>query len=486
MNIASFVALHARYQPQKTAIINRDETISYVAFDGLVRRIATRLRSNGIGPGDLVAVLMHDTPTHVAAVFAIARIGAAMLPLDWRAAAQEIARTTDRTNPKLIIGDDANRFPAASTFVGMDGIDREQPDPGDVAELKDQPFAHLLTSGTTGEPKVIVLTHEQMYGRFLTNWTEYPVLRSDRVLPALPLAYAAGLNKFALTICIGATLIMFPALATPIEIVGAVNELRADLLIVSPNVIRGLLSLPQAPEGGVLLPNLRLLVSATDGLQPSERAQLRARVARNVVGDYGTTGSGPIAMLNADDDIEGLNATGRPVLGMNIEIVDTDHRPVPNGMVGLVRLRGLGATSQIISGQAASDEGLRDGWYYPGDLGCLDAGGLLSLQGRNADLIKTRGLMVYSREVERVLIADPRVQEAAVVGVPCPKDGEQVAAFVILKQHATSNELIAHCRRNVASHKVPRQLIIVETLPRNSNGKVIKAQLQAMMQHEPS
>ncbi len=484
MNIASLVALHAKYQPEKPAITARGNVISYLEFDHLVRRISSRLRAAGIGAGDLVGVLMNDTPMNIAAVFGIARIGAAVLPLDWRAAGPEIMRATNRLQPKAIVCDDPSRNVAPNTLIGVDGIESAEPDPGDAAELIDQPFVYLLTSGTTGEPKVIVVTHEQMFGRFMANWTEYPILRSDRILPALPLAYASGLNKLASTLCIGATLVMFPTMSEPMEIIGAVNALRVDVLILPPNVIRSLLTLGANSRGDVLMPNLRLLVSATAGLQASERAHLRACVARHVVGDYGTTGSGPVAMLSADDDIEGTNATGRAVLGMNIEIVDTDHRPVANGDVGLVRLRGMGVTSQLIADNADSDEGLRDGWYYPGDLGSIDAGGLLCLRGRTADLIKTGGLMVYSQEVERVLIADPRVQEAAVIGVPCAQYGEKVLAFVILKQQATPSQLIVHCRRQLAPHKVPKQVTILDALPRNSSGKVVKAQLLALAQEQ--
>lgn len=482
MNVASLIALHAKYQPDKPAITANGTEITYTELDRLVRRISARLRAAGIGTGDLVGVLMRDTPAHVAAVFAVARIGAVVLPLDWRATAPEIARATNRLHPKAIVSDDAKRVVAPNTLIGLDEIDRAEPDRNDVTELTDQPFVYLLTSGTTGEPKVIVVTHEQMFGRFMTNWTEYPILRSDRVLPALPLAYASGMNKLASTLCIGATLVMFPTMSESAEVIHAVNGLRIDVLILPPNVIRSLLTLPGDPGGDVLMPSLRLLVSATAGLQSWERAHLRTRVARNVIGDYGTTGSGPVAMLRADDDVEGSNPTGRAVLGMNIEIVDADHRPVANGIVGLVRLRGMGVTSQLISDQAESDEGLREGWYYPGDLGNIDASGLLCLRGRTVDLIKTGGLMVYSQEVERVLVTDPRVQEAAVIGVPCSQYGEKVVAFVILKQQATPGQLIAQCRRRLAPHKVPKQLTIVESFPRNSNGKVIKAQLQALAQ----
>ena len=482
MNLASLIAPHAQNHPERPAIIAGDSVITYAAFDRLVRRIAARLRAAGIGAGDLVGVLMRDTPEQVAAVFAVAQIGAIVLPLDWRSTAPEIARATQRMQPKAILSDDADRVVAPNTLVGIADIERTEPDPGDAVERIDQPFVHLLTSGTTGEPKVMVVTHEQMIGRFKANWDEYPIRPTDRVLPALPMAYASGMNKLASTLCIGATLVMFPTMSQPAEILQAVSAFGIDVLILPPNIIRSLLALPNDPGGNVLMPKLRLLVSATAGLQSSERAHLRAHVARDVIGDYGTTGSGPVAMLRAADDVEDAHATGRPVEGMTVEIVDDDDRPVETGVIGLVRLRGAGVITRMISDQPASDEGLRDGWYYPGDLGLINASGLLCLRGRTADLIKTGGLMVYSQEVERALLADPRVQEAAVIGVPSAQHGETVVAFVILQKSATPKQLIAQCRRHLASHKVPKQVTILESFPRNTNGKVLKAELLTLAQ----
>jgi long-chain acyl-CoA synthetase len=168
---------------------------------------------------------------------------------------------------------------------------------------------------------------------------------------------------------------------------------------------------------------------------------------------------------------------GRPMITMNVEVVDEHGAPAPAGTVGPLRIGGPGVTTAFAGVVAPGDEGIRDGWYYPGDLGSFDERGLLHLHGRASDLIKRGGLMVYAQEVEQALRRHESVVDAAVVGAPSESLGEEVVAFVVLKAPVEEAALIQHCRRELAPFKVPARITVVDALPRNTSGKVIKAEL---------
>ena len=418
---------------------------------------------------------MRDTALHLAAILAVMRLGAIVLPLDWRWPHAELDRNLERRRPKAVLSDELARLTGRSNTIGVDNLDQTEPDSSPPAELDHQPYCYALTSGTTGEPKAMIVTHENMHGRFVSTWAATPLLPTDRFLTALPLAYAAGhLWSFAM-LCLGATVVMHPAIMDAREVVSAVNARAIDVLMLTPNVTRALLALPVA-NGEMLMPNLRLFLSGTSGLAPDERAALRARVAPRLTAYYGATGIGPACVLREEEEAIAPDSVGRPVAGLTVDIVDPEFQPVVAGEIGLVRFRGPGVIGGFLT-EISGDESVRDGWYYPGDLGTLDGQGFLHLRGRSADLIKRGGLMVYSQEVERALTSHPAVREAAVIGIASPDLGQDVAAFVVLDAAIAPMALIAHCRLLMAPYKVPKYMTVVESLPRNPLGKVVKSEL---------
>jgi acyl-coenzyme A synthetase/AMP-(fatty) acid ligase len=477
MNIATLIAHHAGSQPDKVAVEGGKELLTYAAFDELVRRLAARLRSAGVGKGDLVGVRMKDSPAHVAAFAAVARVGGVILPLDWRSAIPEVQRIAGRFGPKVILCDDPKPLPEPLVTVGTAGLEATEPDTLPFTKIDDAPFVFGLTSGTTGEPKGIILTHNEMFSRIVTFSIEKILLPEDRFLSALPVAYAAGREFATLLLSIGATLVMFPTLFEPKDLVKAVNEKDITSLILSPNMSRALIALSKG-TGERLMPNLRLYVSSTGKLQPEERVALSARVAPNIFDFYGSTGTGPIAVIPPGTDEPAATAAGRPAIGIEIEIVDETHMPVPAGDTGRVRIRGPGVTHGFAGGQPPGDESMHDGWYYPGDLGSFDERGVLHLRGRAADLIKRGGLMIHAQEVEHVLRLHDAIIDAAVVGIPSEQLGEEVVAFIVVSEPVEAQAVILHCRKQLAAYKVPQRVEIVADLPRNAGGKVVKAELK--------
>lgn len=482
MNLAALIARQAEAEPGRPAIAGGGESLTRAALDAAVRRLAGRLRSAGAGPGDLVGLRLRDTPTHLVALLAIARVGAVALPLDWRSVPAEAARIIDRFAPKLVLVEDRKAAPAGPPLLGVEDLGASEPDGAPPASLLDSPLVYGLTSGTTGLPKGIVTTHEEMFGRFTAFTVGRIIDRDDRFLLPLPLVFDAGRAISLSLLLLGAEILLFPTLFDAKELVEGVRARGATALVVTPKTSRALLGLAAA---GRLMPGLRAYISTAGKLQPEERAALRARVAPHVIDYYGTTGGGPVAMIATEADGSAPTAVGRLAAGIEVEVVDEAESVVASGTVGRIRMRGPGVTRTLAGVTApAGDETVRGGWYYPGDLGSLGEDGILHLTGRAAEMIKRGGLMVHAQEVEYVLSLYPPVVEAAVVGVPAGDHDEEVAAFVVAREPVDPSDILRHCRQNLAGYKVPRHVVMVPSLPRNTTGKVVKGELRGLLAGE--
>ncbi len=401
MNLASIISRFAHYQAGKVAVESPDETLTYAGLFDRACRISARLRAAGIGMGDLVGLHMRDTPDHLAAFVGIIHLGAVVLPMDWRSARPEIARVVSRFPPRAILTDSAKLAMADVDIVRVDEIAGTEPDEALPVAFADAPLIYSLTSGTTGEPKAMIMTHQQMLGRATMLAAERVVVAEDRFLSMMPLAYSNGRVIAATILCLGATAITIPLFIEPVNLVALINERNISGLMVSANIVHKLLAI--ASPDGMLMPGLRALVTAGSKLEPEERIEFTTHVAPNLIDYYGSTGGGPTSVVaNAEDGVL-LTSVGRPMIGAEIEIVDDSGAPVADGEIGRVRVRGPGVVNQFV-GDSSSDEGVRDGWYYPGDLGSRDDRGLIHLHGRAAELIKRGGLMVYAQEVEQVLV----------------------------------------------------------------------------------
>jgi acyl-coenzyme A synthetase/AMP-(fatty) acid ligase len=474
VNLYTRLAQLARSQPDKAAVEATSHSLTYRELDLAARRVAAGLRSRGVVAGDFVGLRLKDTPAHVAAFFGVMRLGAAILPFDWRGTEAEFQRVKGQFGPAIILTDGGAPAGLAGAMTDLAEVMVAEPDEGPVAPVENAPMGLSLTSGTTGTPKAMIVTHEQLHARCAARTITGVFRQDDRYLSTLPLAYPAGREHAICVILLGATLVTFPSLFEPGELVNHVNANDITALIMSPNSTRALLRM--RPPNGVLMPGLRTMISATSKLQPEERADLLARVAPGLIDYYGSTGTGPIAAITKPAEVTAPSAVGYPVFGMDVEIVDDDDAPLAPGETGNIRVRGPAVSTRAI-GAADEREGFRDGWYYPGDLGSLGEDGLLHLHGRAADLIKRGGLMVHAQEVEQALRRHPSVQDAAVVGAPSATLGQEVVAFVVASEPLDARELVQHCRRDLAPYKVPSRIEFCEALPRNSSGKVVKAAL---------
>jgi acyl-CoA synthetase (AMP-forming)/AMP-acid ligase II len=474
LNIAEIIAGHARTQPHKVAIDAAGEQVTYAQLDVRAAAIGALLRERGIGKGDLVAVRMRDTPLHLSTMVGVLRAGSILLPIDWRAAAAEVEAAAKRFAPRIILTDDDHLPPLGMPVLHPQtqphtvGID---PEP-----LSNAAMTYAMTSGTTGEPKVFRLTHEASHARVMQFRDSGLILPQDRLLGPIPLGFAAG-REMALGLLLqGATFLMLPPPHSPEEFLAAAQKRDATVVLVSPNVTRALLAHVGAATHRAL-PRLRLYINATAKADPEERARVAELIAPDVADMYGSTGAGLISIIHGSEQ-GGRTSVGRPGPGISVEIVDDAHRPLPAGEIGRIRVRGPGVVTEFVGAAPGGEEGVHDGWYYPGDIGSFDADGFLHLHDRAADLIKRGGVMIHAQEIEHVLRDHPGVLDAAVVGIPSATLGQEVAAFVVPRGTAPeASALVTFCRQRLAGYKTPSRIVFLAALPRNANGKVQKAEL---------
>jgi acyl-coenzyme A synthetase/AMP-(fatty) acid ligase len=276
--------------------------------------------------------------------------------------------------------------------------------------------------------------------------------------------------------------IFLPLLSGPQEFSELVNNSRADAVLTVPTIIRGLL--PLAPPDGLLFPQVRWLMSCGAPMLPSEKMEARDRLSAGFIQNYGSTMAGMITLLETKDIDQHAASVGRPLPHVLVEIVDDADCPLPPGEAGVIRVRTPGAASELLGRETFPERQsdlIVDGWIYPGDIGSLDSDGFLTIIGRTGDLIIRGGINIFPGEVEEMLAEHPAVVETAVVGWPDPLVGEEIAAFIVLKETKSPREILAWCRSRIQPDKQPRELFILSSLPRNANGKIVKKDLVALL-----
>ena len=482
MNLSGTLPLHARTRASHPAIIAGERVITYGELDPQVGRTASHLKALGLGSGDLLGVCLGDHADHVTVLLAAARLGVAVLPMDWHWTPAERQRIVDVFQPKAVMIE-ADAAAIAGVPIHRRDVNWHDAVVGAIPQVDgpddtDMPLVLALSSGTTALPKGPMISHANMLARFRGHWVSLGFNQHDRFALTTPLYYGGGRGFVLSYLFIGGTIVMFPPPFKPGDLVETVEQRSVNRVFLVPTQIRRLLAM--ARGDGLLFPRVDNLISSGATLSPEEREAVRNQLTPNFTDYYSSTEGGGITVQPAADQDRHPRSVGRPSFLTEVEIVDEGHRRQPAGEAGRIRYRGpgvaLGFYGNPEPGSTASAF-FRDGWFYPGDVGEMNEEGYLFLRGRAKDMIIRGGANIYPSDVELVLQTHPAVEEAAVVGRPSTEYGEEVAAFVIAHGTVDGPELIAHCRERLARHKVPRDVFLVDDLPRNSTGKVLKAAL---------
>ncbi len=483
-DMPDLLAARAALSPEAVALRADEQCLTYGQLDLAAGRAAALLAAHGVVAGDRVAILCRNRPDFFVLLFACARAGAILVPLNWRMPPTELAGLIAHAEPALLIHGPEDA--AAADLLGVpklaldenyhSSLRRHEPVRGRQAWGAGDTWYLLYTSGTTGTPKAVVYTFGMALANAINIGSATGLRAGDRTLCALPLFHTAGINLHALpTLFAGGEVTVLPGFDAD-AVVSLIEARKLDLLFGVPTVYQALLSHPRfahAPlghvrhwgSGGAPLPD-RLVESYRD---------LGVRLCNGM----GMTETGPTAfLLSPEDAWDHIGSVGKPQLLCRARIVDEAGDDVAAGAVGDLLFAGPGVTPGYWRNEEATRAAFtEDGWLRSGDLARRDAAGFYYIAGRRKEMFISGGENVYPIEVENVLAAHPAVLDAAVLPAADPKWGEVGRAFVQLAPgHPVGDpaDLQAFCRQRLAPYKVPVQIKIVREFPRTSAGKIQK------------
>jgi len=479
-NIALALEENAKRRGSHPAIIDSSKTISYHDLNTTVQKIAGYIKDQNIKEGDIIGVCLPDTADHLMVLYAIARLGAVILPLDWRWKKGEKKRVASFFKVSLIVGlsgEELDGFNYVAVDDTWNTLVKNRFTDIPCASGGTRPVVLSLSSGTTGRPKGPMLTHAQFTSRFVMQWVTLGFNQHDRYLSATPIYFGGGRSFTMGCLYSGATVILFPPPYKPEDLIAAATRYQATTLLLVPTLLRRLLALPRGNLP--LLAGLNRLLSTGATLHPDERDAVMTNLNPNFINYYGSTEGGGTSVLLPTH--KAATSVGEAIYQTEIQIVDDEDQRLPANQVGHIRYRSPGVSGSFYNDPEASAEAFKEGWFYPGDIGRLDENGLLYLMGRIKDVIIKSGINIYPAEVEQVLINHPTVTDAAAIAWPHPEVGENIAAFVVPTKKIDEQVLIEYCLKELAPFKTPKRIFFIEEMPKTALGKVVKADLVAKL-----
>ena len=516
MNTTEFLSIASAIVPERPAIIFDGQAITFAELEQRVNRLANALADLGVAPGDRIATMQVNCNQSIEIYFAAAQLGAIYMPLNFRARAEELTQMLTIAQPsllfigqrylplvgsgaasltpdRLVLLDEDPRRQERSYDALLDGQSTEQshfPESGD-----DDTTVIMFTAGTTGVPKGVMLSHDSFSSYLLANISPADPEVEETNLLTVPFYHIAGLQAALAAVYGGRTLVVMRQFE-PLEWLSLAQQHRVNRAMLVPTMLKQLMDHPKFHDF-----DLSSLDVITYGAAPMPFPVIRQAIldfpgARFINAFGQTETASTITMLPPEDHVlEGtpaevekklhrLSSIGKPLEDVEVMIVSEDGAPLPAGEVGEIVARGERMMKGYWQQQSATDDTLRSGWVYTGDLAYQDEDGYIYLAGRAKDFIKRGGEMISPDEVEQALLSHPAVAEAAVIGVPDLEWGEEVRALVVRRQEeeesgeVTEERLIEHCRQRLASFKRPRSVVFVDELPKNAMGKVLKRDLR--------
>jgi fatty-acyl-CoA synthase len=457
-------------------------TLTYAQLDRRASQAATLLAARGIGAGDRVAILCRNRIAFFELLFACARLGAILVPLNWRMPQAELGTLVADCAPALLFhgAEDAGKaggIPAIDLDADYEGLNAAaEPRPGRSTWPADGIWYLLYTSGTTGRPKGVIYTYRMALANHVNIATAIDLASNDATLNFLPLFHTAGINLYSLpTLLQGGRVLILPGLDAD-AVVDLLEARRIDTFFAVPTVYQALLDHPRFAAA----PLEQVRHWGCGGAPLAEATARRAREAGiRVCAGMGMTETGPTAFLAGPDAAwDRPGSVGKPQLLVGARVVGENGRVLPDGLVGELQFSGPGVTPGYWNDPEATRAAFTpDGWLRSGDLARRDADGFWYICGRRKEMFISGGENVYPAEVEKVLAAHPAVAEAAVVAAPHPLWGEVGRAFLQLaagRAEPGTEELDAFCRTRLAAYKVPTSFHYVADFPRTAAGKVQK------------
>lgn len=492
-NLTAQLNFHARLRPQAEAVVYQDQRITWSELRLRVENLAGRLRSKGVGPDSVVALMMKNSTAFVELFYAISHLGAVVLPINFRLSNDEVEYITTHAGAILLMVDEEFRPIVGSLdieTVFLDDVAQADccaglPPASPVAQAHMRHGKDLMrlmyTSGTTDRPKGVMHSYDNFYYKNLDMVQSLQLSSADRLVIVGPLYHVGACDLPGMAVhMIGGTLVILRDY-DPVTVVDTIAResitgiwlapvMTSGILGLAPNQLPDLSSLKWCIGGGERTPEGRILDFRKTF--PSARYIDAYGMTETVSGD---------AMMEPGRELEKIGSVGRPVSLVEVEIRDETGTALPRGEEGEICMRGPKVTRGYWKDAERTAKAMHaDGFLRSGDIGYLDQDGFLFLTDRQKDMIISGGENIASSELERVIFTMPQVQDVAVIAKPDDKWGEVPLAVLVLRDgmRLDFDELSKYCRGHLAGFKCPKDMVIVDALPRNPSGKVLKRVLR--------
>lgn len=510
--IGDLLRRSAARAPNKPAIRCGEVAWTYAEFDQLCNRLAAGLGNLGIGPGDTVAILSRNSHAFAAVRFALARLGAVLVPINFMLKPAEAAYILGHAQTKALCVDSefaelgqqaACLDTAVKQFIWLPSEAASRPPAGmltfdellvgsgtpPAVDLSADSLAQIIyTSGTESLPKGAMLTHNAVVWQYVSCVVDASIAADDLMLHALPLYHCAQLDAFlgpAIYMGVSNVITAKPA---PENLLRLIEQHRVTSFFAPPTVWIGILrsnlfdscdlsSLRKGYYGASIMP-VEVLRELQQRLPNVQLWNL-----------YGQTEIAPVAtVLKPEDQLRKLGSAGCAVLNVETRIVDEHGNAVRPGEIGEIVHRSPQLLSGYYRDAERTEAALEGGWFHSGDLAAIDTEGYITVVDRKKDMLKTGGENVASRDVEEAIYRLAGVAEVAVIGLPDPLWGEAVTAIIVVRQeHSLDQEqVLAHCRSCMAQFKVPKRVEFIAALPKNPSGKILKRELRLRFAPPPA
>jgi len=498
LNWFGVLEYHAGRTPEKLIAVFGDDTVTYRDMVDRAATVAAGLAARGVRAGEVVALLSYNSAEFLTTLFATNYLGAIVMPLNWRLAAPELRYIIDHSQARVVVCDEALLELGQAATKDMDlvrvGIGSTVHEgwerfadlgtgaaPAARHEVAGDDIHRLMyTSGTTGRPKGVMLTYANLAWKNYAHITEFGFGAGDLGLACGPLYHVGALDLTTTSlIAVGATTIIHATFDAG-RVVDEIERSRVTTVWLAPAMVRAILDLPGIEQRD--LSSVRLLIGGGEKMPLPFIDRIEGVFSAAWFADaYGLTEtvSGDTFLDRASLRTK-RGSVGRRCLYLELDVWDSAGASVPAGAPGEIVLRGPKLFKGYWRDPEATERAFAGGWFHTGDIGVLDEDGYLTIVDRLKDMIVSGGENIAGSEVERVLYEHPAVQEAAVVGRPDERWGEVPVAFVVVRPGTTTTEaeLIKHCGANLARFKVPKAVVLIDALPRNPSGKVLKRELR--------
>jgi long-chain acyl-CoA synthetase len=491
LNLASIVIGGAERAADAPAVRLGEAALSYGDLDERSARLATLLQEKGLELGDRVGVMLPNVLEFPIAYYGVLRAGGVVVPMNVLLKQREIAFYLEDSGSKLLLAwhgfAEEARAGAAETGAELTEVEpsgfgamleEREPAPGLAETAEDDTAVILYTSGTTGKPKGAELTHANlMRNADVSSRTTCEIGAGDIVLGALPLFHSFGQTvAMNASLSVGACLTLVPKF-DPGEALGTMQRDRVTHFYGVPTMFGALLHHPERESFDTS--TLRTCITGGASMPVEMLRGFEEAFEAVVLEGYGLSETSPVACSNHPDRERKPGSIGTPIEGVEMQVVDEDDKPIAQGEVGEIVIRGHNIMKGYWQRPDATEEAMRGGWFHSGDMARTDEDGYFFIVDRKKDLIIRGGYNVYPREVEEVLYEHPKIREAAVVGVPHDEWGEEIGAAVVLMEgeELSPEEISAYVKDRIAAYKYPRVVWFLDDLPKGPTGKILKREI---------